>query len=162
MDSEVDTYLSNATSWKTELTELRRIVLSCNLSEEFKWRIPVYCHQNANVVSICALKDSCVLSFFKGALLKDAQNILSKPGENTRSARVIRFSNVGEIIDIEPVLIEYIKEAVAVEESGLKFDFKKEAEVDLPAEVQAVFDDNSELKQAFDGLTPGRQRAYAL
>ena len=56
-----------------------------------------------------------MLSFFKGALLNDADDILSKPGENTQAARLIRFTNVRKIVEIEPILKAYIYEAIEVE-----------------------------------------------
>ena len=41
-------------------------------------------------------------------------------------------------------------------------DFKKNAELIIPEEVQNKLDEIPALKTAFDALTPGRQRAYVL
>ncbi len=159
---QVDAYLKKAAKWRGELAVLRRIVLDCGLTEDFKWRIPVYTAEGKNVVSIAALKDCCVLSFFKGALLKDAKGILTKPGANSRAARVIRFTGADEIAEIEATLKKYIAAAIEVEEAGQKIDFQKDAKLELPEEVQEKFDEQPELKSAFEALTPGRQRGYVL
>jgi hypothetical protein len=66
-----------------------------------------------------------VLSFFKGALLNDANGILKKPGENTQAARLIPFTKVREIVVMEPILKAYIYEAIEVEKAGLKVNSKK-------------------------------------
>lgn len=102
-----------------------------------------------------------MLSFFKGALLKDAAGILSKPGENTQAGRVIRFTNGREIVELENILKTYIYEAVEVEKAGLKVEFKKNPEP-IPEEFQNKLNEISALKTAFSTLTPGRQRGYIL
>ena len=106
------------------------------------------------------LKESCALSFFKGALLYDAEGILMAPGENTQSGRWVKFSSVREIVEMEPVLKAYIYEAVEVEESGLRVRLKKTADFKIPEEFQKKINKNAALKKAFDSLTPGRQRGY--
>lgn len=148
-------------NWPEELEKLRMIVLDCGLTEELKWGVPCYTFQKSNVLIISAFKEYCSLSFFKGALLKDAHRILEKPGENTQAGRLVKFTNVKQIVEIEPVLKEYIYEAVEAEKAGLKVNTKKNPEP-IPEELQNKFEDIPALKTAFDALTPGRQRAYIL
>ncbi|MCH6267384.1 YdeI/OmpD-associated family protein [Neobacillus citreus] len=148
-------------NWPEELEELRMIVLDCGLTEELKWGVPCYTFQKSNVLIISAFKEYCSLNFFKGALLKDAHRILEKPGENTQAGRLVKFTNVKQIVELEPVLKEYIYEAVEAEKAGLKVNTKKNPEP-IPEELQNKFEDIPALKTAFDALTPGRQRAYIL
>src|SRR4051812_993427 len=126
---KVDGYIRKSKQWQDELQKLRAILLDSPLSEEVKWRVPCYTFQNRNVVLLGRFKDSCVLSFVKGALLKDAKGILVKPGENSQSARVIRFTNVRQIVEMQPLLKAYITEAIEVEKAGLKVDFKAKTEL---------------------------------
>ncbi|WCK55998.1 YdeI/OmpD-associated family protein [Aneurinibacillus sp. Ricciae_BoGa-3] len=161
MNPKVDVYLSKAKKWQEEMEKLRMIILDCGLSEELKWRIPCYTFQKNNIVMIQGFKEYCALGFFKGALLNDANGILIKPGENTQAGRQIRFTNVREIVEMEPILKAYIYEAIEVEKAGLKANFKKNPEP-IPEEFQNKLDEIPALKTAFDALTPGRQRAYIL
>ena len=85
INPKVDEYLEKNRKWQEELRALRRIVLDCQLAEEFKWRQPCYTFQDSNVLILGAFKDYCAMTFFKGSLLKDADGILEKPGENTRA-----------------------------------------------------------------------------
>ena len=149
-------------NWREELEKLREVILNCGLDEELKWGVPCYTFRGSNILLISAFKENCVISFFKGALLKDTGGILSKPGENTQAGRVIRFTDIREIARIETLLKAYIHEAVEVEKSGLKVDFKKTSEYEIPEEFQNKLDEIPALKTAFDSLTPGRQRAYIL
>src|SRR4051812_27552928 len=116
----VDGYVRKSKQWQEELQELRRIILDCPLTEEVKWRVPCYTFQDSNVLFIGRLKESCVLSFVKGVLLKDPRGILIQQTKNSQSVRVIRFTGVRQIVELEPVLKAYIHEAVEVERAGLK------------------------------------------
>jgi uncharacterized protein YdeI (YjbR/CyaY-like superfamily) len=162
MNPKVDEFLSKAEKWQEELEALRTIVLDCGLTEEFKWRNPVYTFQNNNIVLISELKDCCVISFFKGALLSDTNGILIKQTENMQSARIIRLTGVQEILEIQAVLKAYIFEAVEIEKVGLKVEFKTVSDFIIPDELQIKFDKNHAFKIAFESLTPGRQKGYIL
>jgi uncharacterized protein YdeI (YjbR/CyaY-like superfamily) len=162
MNPKVDTFLSEAQKWQEELEKLRIISLDCGLTEELKWGKPCYTFQKSNIVILQGFKEYCALLFVKGALLSDANGILITQTENTQAARQIRFTNVREIVEMEPVLRAYIYEAIEVEKAGLKVDYKKTSEFIIPEEFQSKLDEIPALKTAFDALTPGRQRAYIL
>lgn len=157
---KVDEYLNKAKKWKEESEKLREIVLSCNLTEDYKWMHPCYTLENKNIVIIHGFKEYCALLFHKGALLKDKQGILIQQTENVQAARQIRFTNLQQIVDMETILKEYILEAIEVEKAGLKVELKKNTEYVVPEEFQTKLDENPALKTAFEALTPGRQRAY--
>lgn len=162
MNPDVDTFLNGAKNWQDEMRALRRILLDCDLTEAFKWRTPCYTAQDRNVVLIGAFKNHCVLSFFKGALLKDPNGILTKPGENTQAGRVIRFTSVQEISTLESVLKSYVTEAIVIEKSGLKFESHEDITPAYPEELDTMMESDPALKSAFESLTPGRKRAYIM
>src|SRR5271170_8232683 len=116
---KVDLYLSNAKTWRKELEKLRMILLDAQLTEELKWGKPCYAFQKSNIVIILPLKEYCALLFCKGALLNDANGILITPGENTQAARQIRFTDLRQIVEMEPILKVYIHDAIEVEKAGL-------------------------------------------
>lgn len=124
MNLKVDAFLSKAPKWRAELAELRRIILDCGLAEEVKWNVPVYTCKGKNIVGINGLKEYCALAFFKGALLKDPNNILVRPG-NVQSARWAKFTSVRKIAEMGTTLKTYIYEAIAIENAGLKIAAKK-------------------------------------
>jgi len=156
----VDAYLGRTKKWREEFEKLRMIILACGLIEELKWGCPCYTFEKRNVVLIHGFKEYCALLFFKGALLKDPTGILIQQTKNVQAARQIRFTNVGEIVKLKPVLKAYIKEAIGVEKAGLKVKLKKTSDFKIPEELQNKLDQIPALKTAFKALTPGRQRAY--
>jgi uncharacterized protein YdeI (YjbR/CyaY-like superfamily) len=158
-NERVDKYISKARQWQQEFKKLRTICLASGLTEELKWRLPCYSFGNSNVVIIQGFKEYCALMFFKGALLKDPRHILVAPGAS-QAARQARFTNVAAIARMEPVLKAYIREAIEIEKAGLKVQLKKTSAFTIPEEFQAQLNKNRALKNAFEELTPGRQRAY--
>ena len=162
MNPKVDTFLLNVKKWREELTVLRSIVMDSGLGEELKWGAPCYVHEQANVIIIQGFKDYFALLFFKGALMKDPEDLLRKPGENTQSGRQIRMTSMDEMLGQEEVLRAYIQHAIEVEKAGEKVITKKTEEYPVPSELEESFAENSDLQHAFYGLTPGRQRAYLM
>ena len=160
MNPKTDTFFSNAKHWHDEYLKLRAIILDCQLDEEYKWMHPCYTLDGQNIVLIHGFKEYCAILFFKGALLKDPEGILIQQTENVQSGRQIRFVSVEEIGKLEPVIKEYVKEAIEVEKSGLKVELKKTDEYEIPDEFQDKLDEFQALKTAFESLTPGRQRNY--
>jgi len=108
-----------------------------------------------------ALRKYCAFSFFKGVLLKDAHNVLEKPGKNSQADRLFKFTSVQQISELEGVIKAYVMEAIEIEKAGLKVDFKKNPEP-VPDELQQKFNEDAFFKTAFEELTPGRQRGYIL
>ncbi|WP_431685786.1 YdeI/OmpD-associated family protein [Hahella sp. NBU794] len=159
---KVDSFLDRTERWSDELALLRRMALDCELVEELKWGKPCYTSQQNNIVILQGFKDFCAILFPKGALLKDPRSVLEKPGENTQSARRIPFTKAEDIADMEAVIKAYIHEAVEVENAGLKVDFKTMEDYAIPEELQAKLDEIPAFKEAFNALTPGRQRGYLL
>ena len=162
LNPKVNAFIDRAKTWQEEFKKLREIILDCDLTEELKWGVPCYTLENKNIVLIHGFKEYCAVLFVKGALLKDPNHILIIQTENVQAARQIRFTNVQEILQVEAVLKDYIKEAIEVEKAGLKVEFKKTTEFNIPEEFQNILDEMPDLKTAFSALTPGRQRAYLL
>lgn len=156
---KVDAVLRQEKKWRQEFETLRTIVLDFQLTEELKWYQPCYTLQEKNVVLMHGFKDYCALMFFKGALLKDPKHILATPGQH-QAARQIRFTSVGQIVEMEPILRAYVQEAIDAETAGLKVKLKKTADFRIPEEFQKKLNEIPALRTAFHALTPGRQRGY--
>jgi len=148
--------------WREELNLLRLLVLECGLTEELKWNVPCYTINGKNVLILSAFKESAAINLFKGVLLKDDHKMLESPGENSQSARYLKFTSVQQIQSNETKIKEYIKEAAENERKGLKVEFKKTSDYEVPEELEQKFEEDPGFKVAFDALTPGRQRGYLL
>lgn len=159
---QVDGYIRKNKQWRDELEQMRSIALDAGLTEEIKWRSPCYTTEDGNIVILQTFKEYCAMLFPKGTLLKDPEGILVQMTKNTQASRQIRFTDVEQIVELASVIKEYLQEAVEIEKAGLEVDFKDTSEFDIPKEFQTRLDEDPALKDAFEALTPGRQRGYLL
>ncbi|MEO9885329.1 MAG: YdeI family protein [Balneola sp.] len=162
MNPKVDFFFNKNSKWQEEYELLRTIILDTGLNEELKWGKPCYTFSGNNIVLIHGFKDYCALLFHKGVLLKDPDEILVQQTKNVQAARQIRFTSAQQIIEMKAILRAYIFEAVEVEKAGLEVKLKKTSEFEMADEFQEKLDELPELKEAFESLTPGRQRGYLL
>ena len=158
--SDVEAFVNRAKKWQGEMEKLRSILLECGLAEALKWGKPCFHSEGKNIAIIQPFKEHCSLMFFKGALLQDTHRLLRSQGENTQSALRLEFRSEAEIKKSE--LKSYVKQAIALEKTGAKVDFKAKRELDLPQELTQALARDKKLAQAFRALTPGRQRSYVL
>ncbi len=156
----VDTYVEQSEHWPDELAALRPILRNCGLVEELKWRKPCYSHGGSNIVILQEMKDFLALMFFKGALLSDPDGVLEAQGPNSRSARRMCFTSVDDVARLADTVAAYVREAIVVEDAGL--EVPPAPELVLVDELQVRLDGDAALREAFDALTPGRQREYNL
>lgn len=161
-NKELDPFFAPTKRWSGEMSALRVLVLESELEEERKWYQPVYTLNGKNVMIVSSFKNHCVLSFFKGVLLKDPHKLLVSPGEQSQSVRVLRFTSTDEIHNKAHIIRAYIAEAIANEKAGRTIKLKSIAEREVPEELQTVLKKNPKFKIAFDALPPGRRRMYLM
>lgn len=161
-DPQVSEYFEKLKHWKKELSELRSIVLSSGLTEEYKWKHPCYTEEGANLIMLGDFKGFCSISFFNGALLKDPKGLLQKGGEHTQSSRILRFTSLDEIKEQSNAIKSFTQQSIQLQQSGAKPKKQAPPSITHPAELTQAFKKNPALKTAFLALTPGRQRDYLI
>lgn len=162
MNHTVDFFFAKGGKWQGALEQLRDLCLDSGLDEVLKWGCPCYALEGKNVVLIHSFKEYCALLFFKGALMKDPKDLLIQQTENVQAARQMRFTSEADVLKQAKAIGSYIKEAIKVEESGAKVEMKKTAAFTMPDEFAKTLQEMPDVKDAFERLTPGRQRAYLL
>lgn len=148
-------------NWVECIELIRPLLTSSGLTEEMKWGAPCYTLDGKNIAMLSALKDACVLGFFKGSLLKDPHQMLTPPGPNSHAVRQFRFTSADEIMMHRDYIVACIQEAMQVERSGLSV-VKPEVPEEIPDELLQCFAAHPELQSAFEALTPGRKRGYLI
>lgn len=147
--------------WADGLLDLRRICREAGMSEHVKWGHPCYMHGGRNIVIIGAFRDDFRLTFFNAALMRDPHGALVGQGPNSQHPDCFRFDDSAQVVVAEPIIREYLAEAMAYAEQGIK-PAKVERELELPDELVEALESDPELAQAFALLTPGRQRSYVF
>jgi len=156
----LDKTFFDAKIWRQEADQLRIILLDCSLTEELKWDKPCYTFDGKNICIIQRMKGFLALLFFKGALLEDPDGVLEVQGPNSRAGYRMRFNSVEDVARMAKNVKACVNQAIENEKAGLKME--KPADLKYPDELVTKFDEDSELKAAFDALTLGRRRGYVL
>jgi uncharacterized protein YdeI (YjbR/CyaY-like superfamily) len=157
---DVDAYLAASVRWPAEIEVLRPLLLGCDLAETIKWGKPCYCLGDANIVLIQEFSDHLALMFFKGVLLDDPEGVLHDQGPNSHAAKRLTFTSTDDVERRSDVVTAYVREAIAHEQAGTELPARPDDEL-APELVDRLASD-VELAEAFENLTPGRQREYNL
>lgn len=147
--------------WIDGLDDLRAICLEAGLVESVKWAHPCYEHAGRNIALIGALRGDFRLNFFNAGLMKDPEGILEKQGPNTQHPDSIRFVDTAAVLKMKPVILSYLREAMGYAEAGIKPP-KEAGALELPDELVEALDADPALAEAFQLLTPGRQKSYVI
>ena len=158
-DARVDAYIAKAADFaKPVLQRIRKLVhAACPaVTETIKWSAPFYEHQG---ILICtpAFKKHCALMFWKGKLL--FKDLPAK--DDPRKA----FRTITALKDLpgDKILIGYIKQAVKLNESGVKTPRAKpkaKAKLVVPDYFLAALKKDRKALSTFEKFSPSCRREY--
>ena len=154
----VDEFFSKVMHYQKELSILIALMDKTELVESIKWGMPVYTINGKNVVGLGAHKSYFGLWFYSGSLLSDPNNVLINAQEGkTKGMRQLRFQSEEEI-DAE-VVMPLLLEAIENQKLGKEIKPQKK-KLEIPDELKEALSNSSQLSEAFDSLTPGKQKEY--
>jgi uncharacterized protein YdeI (YjbR/CyaY-like superfamily) len=157
-----DKYIAKSAEFARPILEkIRRLFHEAcpDIEETIKWGRPHFDHKGV-VGGMAAFKEHASFGFWKGELLSDPHNLFS--GVGNTSVHMAKITNVSELPS-DKVLLAYIREAVALNEQGVKPPPKKRVpkkEMEVPKEFLAALRKNKKALVAFDAFSPSHQREY--
>lgn len=159
--ADVDAYLAATERWPDPIAVLRPILLASGLDESIKWGKPCYCVDGgANVALIQEFADHLALMFFKGVLLDDPEGLLHDQGPNTHGPRRMKFTSTAEVEAAAEAIGDLVRQAIEHTRAGTEIPERPDEA--LATELAERLATDPELADAFNDLTPGRQREYNL
>jgi len=159
MSKSLDEFWEVNAHHKAQLNTLRTIIMSCGLTETFKWAFPTYTLGGKNVVALGSFKEHYAIWFFQGVFLRDEASVLSNAQEGkTKAMRHWKFT--APHIDADLVKT-YVLEAIDNQKAGLELKVERNTSYALPTELKELLATHTDLGKAFYNLTPGKQKEYA-
>jgi uncharacterized protein YdeI (YjbR/CyaY-like superfamily) len=128
------------------------------VEEAMKWSFPHFMYKGM-LCGMAAFKEHCAFGFWKGAL------IVEQSGGHAEGA-MGQFGRITKVSDLpsKKVLTGYIKEAVRLNEEGVKSPTrskpKKKTEPKVPDELAAALKRNKKALATFEGFSPSHRREY--
>jgi uncharacterized protein YdeI (YjbR/CyaY-like superfamily) len=158
---EVDAYIARAADFARPILEkLRRLMhQACpDIEEEMKWSFPHFVYKGI-VASMAAFKNHMAFGFWKAKLMKDPKGLFKSEDAMGCMGRLADISQLPS----DTILLAYIKEAVALNEGGVKAPAKKKPSLDKPEPPDfliAALRKNKKAQAYFESLSPSHQREY--
>ncbi|HMK06622.1 MAG TPA: DUF1801 domain-containing protein [Flavobacterium sp.] len=158
MAPETKNTWNKVNDWAEELDLLRSIINKTELAETVKWGGPVFTVNGKNIIGIGGFKNYFTIWFFNGVFLKDEKKVLVNAQEGvTKALRQWRFTSKEEVN--EPLILQYIAEAIANEKAGKVSKPEKKKQIDSPL-FQKELAADAGLKKAFENFSTYKQYEF--
>jgi uncharacterized protein YdeI (YjbR/CyaY-like superfamily) len=158
----VDAYIAKAAPFARPILRKLRMLFrkACpQIAESMKWSCPHFEYKGI-VGSMAAFKQHVSIGFWKAALMNDPEGLLN--GVGNKSMAGTRVTSLGEL-PADGTLLAYIREAVRLNEEGVKIPRPKKGPVKpvkAPDYLLAALQKNKKAKTTFDRFSPSHQREY--
>ncbi len=155
--AKIDTYIAQAPAFARPIcTRLRAVIHETDptIREDWKWG-PNF-NKKGMVCGFGAFKDHVTLTFFMGALLRDPHRILEHGGKN-RHNRSIKFTSPAQVD--ERLLMGYIKEAIRINEKGIK-SRPRPPRIVLPPDLKKALAASKKATEQFSRLAHTHKKEY--
>ncbi len=163
-DSRIDEYIKNSAPFAQPILQHLRLLVhsACpQVEETMKWSFPHFDYKGI-LCSMASFKQHCSFGFWKGSVMKDSKQLLTIVGETDMA----RFDKITSLRDLpaDKILIAYIKEAVRLNEEGIKLPAKEKtigkAKISMPEELTAALKKNKKALATFEQFSPSHKREY--
>ena len=161
-DPRIDAYIAKSADFaKPVLTHLREVVhAACpQVEETMKWSFPHFMYEGM-LCGMASFKGHCTFGFWKGSLILDAAG-------NRADEAMGQFGRITKIGDLPPkkVIAGYIKEAMRLNENGVKSPSRSQPKVKkppvvVPADVAAALKKNRKAAATFEQFSESHRREY--
>lgn len=158
----IDAYIEQAAPFAQPILEHLRALVhkACpEVEESIKWGFPNFQYKGM-MCHMASFKQHCVFGFWKAALMSDPTLMENAKGE-TAMGHLGRITSLKDLPS-DRVLLGYIKEAVKLNEDGVKVVKKaivKKA-VEVPSYFKKALASNKKAKAVFDAFPPSHKREY--
>jgi uncharacterized protein YdeI (YjbR/CyaY-like superfamily) len=164
-DKRIDLYIAKAENFaKPILNHLRQVIhKACpEIGETIKWGMPFFEYKGA-VCNMASFKQHCAIGFWNASLMADDHKIFSKDSDSAMG----QFGRINSLKDLPPdkILIEYIKEAAALNEKGIKLAKKKlkpaeKKELVIPDYFIKAISKNQKALKTFNNFSYTNKKEY--
>src|ERR1041384_2838617 len=156
-DPRIDAYIAKSADFaKPILTRLRKLVHDAcpDVEETLKWSMPSFMHKGI-LCGMAAFKCHCTFGFWKHSLIFANDKAVKRLADEAMG----QFGRITALSDLprDEVLIDYIKEAVRLNDEGIKPPAKPKSKVKkelvVPDYFMAALKRNKKAMAAFESFS---------
>lgn len=162
---EIDAYIEKAADFaKPILKHIRELVhATCpGVEEKMKWSFPHFDYKGEMMCSMAAFKQHAVMSFWKAALMKDPVLLANAKSE-------IAMGHLGRMESMKDLpsdkkMVSYIKEAIMLNDKGIKLPSKPKStekkELEVPDYFIKALKKNKTAWKIFEDFAYSHKKEY--
>lgn len=165
-DTRIDEYIVKSADFaQPVLIHLRELIHdTCpDVQETMKWSFPHFEYAGSILCSMAAFKQHCAFGLWLGSLLKDNNGILSAVGEKTAMGHLGQIKTLEDLPE-DKVLAEYIRQAMILNEKGIKLPKKAipaaPKELIIPDYLLEALEDNPIAQEHFERFSYSNKKEY--
>ncbi len=163
---EIDAYIAKSAIFAQPILEHFRALVhkACpDVEEKIKWGMPHFDYKGAPMCHMAAFRQHCSIGFWKAALMKDADLLIANAKAETAMGHLGRISTLKDLPS-NKVLTSYVKNAMLLNEQGVKLPARKKTTTtelpEMPAAFKKALAKNKAAKTSFEKFSPGHKREY--
>lgn len=164
-DKRIDAYIVKAQPFAWPILEHLRALVhkACpEVEESIKWSFPHFNYKGEMMCSMASFKQHCAFGFRKASLMKDKTLVANAKGE-TAMGHLGRITSLKDLPS-DATIIRYIKEAMQLNDAGIKVEKKKPGseELEIPDYFIKELLKNKAAKKTFEAFSPSNKKEYVL
>jgi uncharacterized protein YdeI (YjbR/CyaY-like superfamily) len=161
-DPRIDAYISKSAAFARPVLEHFRELVhkTCpGVTETMKWSFPHFDYKGI-MCNMAAFKHHCAIGFWKAALMKDAALLT---GAKEAMGHLGKITSVKDLPP-DKILTGYIKEAMLLNETGVKTSRRKapakKQALEIPAVLQKALAKNKAAREVFEAFSYSNKKEY--
>lgn len=161
-DPRVDEYIRKSADFAKPILEHIRALVhqACpEVQETMKWSMPHF-EYKGNLCHMASFKQHCAFGFWKASMMKDNKKLFEPLGE-TAMGHLGKISSLKDLPS-DKTLLSYLKEAVKLNDEGVKIPKQKTAPKEAPVsdELLKAIGKNKMAKLHFEEFSPSAKKDY--
>jgi hypothetical protein len=164
-DKRIDTYIMKSAAFAQPiLMRLRELVhIACpEVEETVKWGFPHFDYKGM-MCSMASFKQHCSFGFWKASMMSDKHDLFKEVGK-TSMGHLGQIRSMGDLPK-DKILIDYIREAVKLNDEGVKVPAKPKAEaakkaLEAPGYFMKALKENKKALKTYEAFSLTNKKEY--
>lgn len=164
-DKRIDAYIARSADFaKPILKHFRQLVhKACpEVEETMKWSFPHFDYKGSMMCSMAAFKHHCAVNFWKASVMSD-KSLMEKARTEEAMGHLGKITSLKDLPK-DSQLTKYIKEAMKLNDEGVKVPSRARAATKKPLEVpdyfMAALRKNKKALKTFEEFTEAKKKEY--
>lgn len=165
-EKRIDVYIDKSAEFAQPILKYFRSFVhkTCpEVEEKIKWGFPHFDYKGGPMCSMAAFKKHSAITFWKAALMKNGAELIKTAKSEAAMGHLGKITSLKDLPS-DKKLTAYIKEAMRLNEEGIKLSTKKNSasvnKAELPDYFLKALNKNKKAQKCFESFPPSHKKEY--